>query len=248
MSQLVLRILMSLAIFHRRALKNCDIKQAFVQSSLPSNETYFLKPPAGCHRSPPGSYWRLICSLYGLRHAPKLWFEKLSSHLKAMGLKTSNISPGLFVGHLFDGEPPIYIGIYVNDIIYFSASDKVERKFEESLSLIGDVDFMGQVSHFLGIEFTWKHHSDSHLSVCLTQQSFTETLIDLLCLQSSSVSSFTTPYRSGLVIDSIPHQEMDSESHDKLCLQYQSLVGSLNWLAHTTHPDLPTVVSLLAQH
>jgi len=33
-----------------------------------------------------------------------------------------------------------------------------------------------------------------------------------------------------------------------MCLQYQSLVGSLNWLAHTTHPDLSTIVSLLAQH
>jgi hypothetical protein len=61
---------------------------------------------------------------------------------------------------------------------------------------------------------SWRHHSDGHLSVCLTQQSFTETLIDSLGLQSSSVSSFTTPYHSGLVIDSIPHQEMDSESCD----------------------------------
>jgi len=106
---------------------------------------------------------------------------------------------------------------------------------------------MGQVSYFLGIEFTWRH-TDGHLSVCLTQQSFTETLFDSLGLQSSSVSSFTTPYLLGLVIDSIPHHEMDSENHDKLCLQYQSLVGSLNWLAHTTQPDLSTVVSFLAQH
>jgi len=29
---------------------------------------------------------------------------------------------------------------------------------------------------------------------------------------------------------------------------YQSLVGSLNWLAHTTHPDISMVVSLLTQH
>lgn len=35
---------------------------------------------------------------------------------------------------------------------------------------------------------------------------------------------------------------------DQLWLQYQSLVGSLNWLSHTTRPDLSTVVSLLAQH
>jgi hypothetical protein len=33
-----------------------------------------------------------------------------------------------------------------------------------------------------------------------------------------------------------------------LRLKYQSLVGSLNWLAVTTRPDLATIVSLLAQH
>jgi hypothetical protein len=41
---------------------------------------------------------------------------------------------------------------------------------------------------------------------------------------------------------------MSASDQDKLRLQYQSLVGSFNWLAHTTHPDILTVVSLLAQH
>jgi len=41
---------------------------------------------------------------------------------------------------------------------------------------------------------------------------------------------------------------MTASDQGKLRLRYQSLVGSLNWLAHTTHPDLSTVVSLLAQH
>ena len=248
MSQLELRILTSLAIFNRRVLKNCDIKQAFVQSSLPSNETYFLKPPAGCRRSTPGTYWRLIRSLYGLRRAPKLWFEKLRSHLHSMGLKSSPTSRCIFYGTLVEGEPPIYVGIYVDDIIYFSKSDTVERKFESLLSTLGEVEFMGQVSYFLGIEFNWKHHSNGHLSVCLTQQSFIESLLDSLALSSASTSMFTTPYRSGLVIDSIPHKDMSFSDRDTLRLSYQSLVGSLNWLAHTTRPDLSTVVSLLAQH
>jgi hypothetical protein len=248
MSQLELWILTSLAVFNHRVLKNCDIKQAFVQSSLPSNEQYFLRPPVGYPRSTPGTYWKLIRSLYGLRRAPRVWFEKLSSHLQSMGLKSSTTSPCLFVGHLIDGAPPIYVGIYVDDIIYFSSSNEVERKFEGLLSKIGDVDFMGQVSHFLGIKFTWKHHPDGNLSVCLTQQSFIETLVDSLAFLQASKSHYTTPYHSGMVIDSIPHQDMPSDDRDKLRLNYQSIVGSLNWLSHTTWPDLSTVVSLLAQH
>ncbi len=215
---------------------------------LPPDEVCYLKPPSGCPRSPPGTYWRLLHSLYGLRHAPKLWFETLKAHLQSMGLQTLSTSPCLFVGTLVEGEPPIYVGIYVDDIIYFSASDTVERNFEGLLSSIGSVDFMGQVSHFLGIEFTWKHHSDGNVSVSLTQQSFTETLVDSLGYTTSSISTYVTPYRSGLVIDAIPHVEMSSSDRDKLRLQYQSVVGSLNCLAHTTRPDLSTVVSLSAQH
>jgi hypothetical protein len=107
---------------------------------------------------------------------------------------------------------------------------------------------MGQVTQFLGIEFTWKRHKDGHLSVSLTQQSFAETWIESLGFASASVSTFTTTYRSGLPIDSVSYQNMSSADRDILRLQYQSLVGSLNWLAHTTRPDLSTVVSLLAQH
>jgi hypothetical protein len=38
---------------------------------------------------------------------------------------------------------------------------------------------------------------------------------------------------------------MTPSESDDLHLHYQSLDGSLNWLAHTTHPDISTVVSLL---
>ncbi len=70
---------------------------------------------------------------YGLRQAPNLWFEKLHSHLKAMGLHCSKTSPCLFVGNLIHCEPHIYVGIYVDDIIYFSIRDAVEGKFESLL-------------------------------------------------------------------------------------------------------------------
>jgi len=65
---------------------------------------------------------------------------------------------------------------------------------------------------------------------------------------SASTSSYVTPYRSGLAIDSIPVSPLSSTKQDKLRLYYQSLGGSLDWLAHTTHPDLSMVVSLWAQH
>jgi hypothetical protein len=81
---------------------------------------------------------------------------------------------------------------------------------------MGNVDFMGQVSHFLGIEFTWEHHDDGHLTVSLTQQLFAEILIEALGFASASISTFLTPYQSGLSIDSVLHENMSSTDQDVL--------------------------------
>jgi len=75
MNQLEPRLLTLLAIYHWRTLKNCDVKQAFVQAPLPPTEEYFVRPPVGYPKSTPGTYWKLLRSLYGLKRAPKLWFE-----------------------------------------------------------------------------------------------------------------------------------------------------------------------------
>jgi len=60
MSQLELRLLTAFAVSNKRVLKNCDVKQAFIQSSLPEEETFFVRPPSGCPVSKPGTYWPLL--------------------------------------------------------------------------------------------------------------------------------------------------------------------------------------------
>lgn len=133
-----------------------------------------------------------------------------------------------FLGTLIPDQPPIYVGIYLDDIIYFSARNCVEHKFEDLLSTIGTVDFMGQVRLFLGTEFTWIEHEGGHITVSLTQKSFTETLIDLLGFDHCGLSTLLRPYCSGQSIDSIPHENMSEAAHSDPRLRYQSLVGSLN--------------------
>jgi hypothetical protein len=63
LSQLELRLLISLVVHNRRVLKSCHVKQAFIQSSLPPDEGYCLHPPPDCPMLNPGQYWHLLCSL-----------------------------------------------------------------------------------------------------------------------------------------------------------------------------------------
>jgi hypothetical protein len=48
LSQLELHLLTSMAVHNKRVLKNCVVKEAFIQSKLPEDEVDFLEPPPGC--------------------------------------------------------------------------------------------------------------------------------------------------------------------------------------------------------
>ena len=144
-----------LLLFQIKNVTLSNSKQAFIQSTLPPDETYVVRPPAGCPRTPAGSYWLLKRALYGLRRAPRHWFDRMTKILQSIGLNPSPNNPCIFSGTIIPGEPPIYLGLYVDDFIYFSESDAVEQHFEQALSKLTPVDFMGKVSHFVGIKFQY---------------------------------------------------------------------------------------------
>ena len=47
----------------------------------------------------------------------------------------------------------MYLGLYVDDFVYFSEDPQTEKNFEQQLEKLVNVEFMGQVTHFLGIKF-----------------------------------------------------------------------------------------------
>ena len=153
MNLMELRLLTALAVKNKRVLKSGDVKQAFVQAKLPPEEQYIVKPPPGCPYTPKGTYWKLLRTQYGLRRSPRHWFDRATEILKDIGLSPCPNSPCLFHGHLIPGKAKLYLGIYVDDFVYFSKDPEVEKIFEQKLQSKTQTDFMGKVSHFLGIRF-----------------------------------------------------------------------------------------------
>ena len=109
---------------------------------------------------------------------------------------------------------------------------------------------MGVVNWFLGTHFTWLDLDAGNISVHLSQVAFSQNLVEQFRQQHINVNPRAMPYRSGLPIDSLPSYSGDIEDPGFLHLraQYQSLVGSLNWLACNTRPDLAPVTSFLAAY
>ena len=250
LSLIDLRTMSMLAIHHRRILKQDDFKQAFVQATLPPNEQYILKPPHGCPISEPNTYWLLTRTLYGLKRSAKHWYDKATQILADMGLRPTIDAPCIYHGKILPNLPDLYLGLYVDDFVYFSTSPEVETAFETKLKAATNVDFMGQVTHFLGHKFTWKQYNDEQnnpqLQLHLSQQAFAEQLVADAGLSDASHQP-KTPYRSGFPVDSIP-EPITTKDTPNLRDNLRSFVGSLNWLAQGTRPDLSTITAMLARY
>ena len=125
-------------------------------------------------------------------------YDKAVKILESLGLQKCPNAPCLFKGTIIKGEPPLFLGLYVDDFVFFSTSPKVEKEFELKLKSKTNVDFMGNV------RFQWRQNSDS-LQVHLSQEAFAGNLIQQSGLDQFSTKSNLIPFRSGNPVDFIPN-------------------------------------------
>ena len=147
----------------KRIPKSSDISQAFVQSVLPEDKKYVIKPPHGCPITPDKTYLLLKRTVYSLKcSSPRHWYETCEKTLIKLGLQPCPNAPCIFSGTLIIGEPLLYLGLFV-DFIYFSASDKVGEKFKNDFGSEYKVDFQDKITDFLGMKFA------SHVDIYMNQ-------------------------------------------------------------------------------
>ena len=246
---LELQLLVSIATQMKIKCKSGDVSQAFVQSTLPADEKYVIRPPKGCPITPPHTLLLLKKTLYGLRRSPRHWYETCKKTLMSIGLKPLPNAPCIFTSCPIQGQPPLYLGLFVEDFIYFSTSPEVEATFSKSFSAQYKVNFEPEIQHFLGLKFTNVQHPNRHLDVYLNQPTDIQEIISKAGLSNPETYTAPTPYRSGFPVDTVPQDPQLSlsqqESQNKTLQEY---VGSLQWLSNQTRPNKATITNLIAQY
>jgi hypothetical protein len=250
-------LLVSMAVEKQFPLCQGNCKNAFCQGIPPSEKVTIVRPFSGDPDANPHKYWLLPRTLYGLRCSPWHWYHKISAILWSIDLTPSLEDPCLYSGFIVDpsnpsgtqSDSPLSLGLYVDDFVYFSKDPAVEALFCQLLTQCFKSNFMGFVNWFLGIYFSW-HITPTSVTMHLNQSGFATNLVESFSLQDRNQSPTATPYWSGVPIDSIAKS---SEADDSISFKhhkeaYQSLVGSIGWLAHSTCPDLIMAHSFLASY
>lgn len=100
--------------------------------------------------SDPSLVCKLNKALFGLKQAPRQWFEKLQSTLIEFGFTASKCDPSLFI--LNSTYYTVYLLVYVDDIIITGNCPTFIQQLTDKLNSKFSLKQLGKLDCFLGIE------------------------------------------------------------------------------------------------
>jgi hypothetical protein len=225
-----IRIFLAFAAHHEFKVYQMDVKSAFLNGEL-EEVVYVYQPPGFINEEKPHWVYRLNKALYGLRQAPRAWYDTLTKHLLNNGFKRGTIDNTLFILH--DKSDILLVQIYVDDIVFGSTNEKMCKHFSEIMSSEYEMSMMGELTYFLGLQV--KQTSDG---IFINQEKYVRDLLKKY--QFDSVSSKDTPISAPLTLDSDPNGKQVDPT------KYRGMVGSLMYLT-ASRPDIMFATCLCAR-
>ncbi|OMO62984.1 Integrase, catalytic core [Corchorus capsularis] len=180
----------------------------------------------------PNYVCKLHRSIYGLRQAPRAWFQRFSNALYDLGFSSSHADPSMFIWH--SSSDILVLLLYVDDIILTGSSMSVISSLISKLTSSFLVKDLGDLHYFLGIE---AHRTSQQL--ILTQMKYVSSLLSRLGMENCKPVS--TPVTAGKKLSIYDGTLLPDPS------QYHIIVGALQYLTFT-RPDITYVVQQVCQY
>jgi hypothetical protein len=144
-----IRILLAYAAHHSFLLFQMDVKIAFLNGPI-KEEVYVEQSPGFEDDRYPDNIYKLSKTLFGVKQAPRAWYECLRDFLIFNAFKVGKDDPTLLTktcnGDLFVCQ------IYVDDIIFGSTNQKSCEEFSRVIMQKFEMSMMGELNYFLGLQ------------------------------------------------------------------------------------------------
>ncbi|KAJ0530831.1 putative RNA-directed DNA polymerase [Helianthus annuus] len=224
-------MVLSLALAKSWKIHQLDVTNAFLHGNL--EETVYMHQPIGFrHHDYPDHVCLLKKSLYGVKQAPRAWYQRFTDFVTSQGFRQSKSDNSLFI-YKHDHDTA-YLLIYVDDIILTTSSDSLRQHIISSLAGEFAMKDLGSLSYFLGIQVT-----RSGDTMFLSQEAYARDIIHRAAMDSCKPAATPVDTQSKLSSDTGPLYEDPST--------YRSLAGALQYLTFT-RPDISYAVQQICIH
>jgi hypothetical protein len=147
----LLHMLLVLAVLEDWHIHQMDVKSAFLNGTL--NKEIYMEQPQGFITT--GSETQVCClkkAIYGLKQASCQWNLQLHGVLVGLGFKRTYADTGIYVCHQQEGDGPLFVIIYVDDITILGSSLQAVQRFKSDLSTRRyEMSDLGEIESYLGV-------------------------------------------------------------------------------------------------
>ncbi|CAI7772123.1 unnamed protein product [Closterium sp. NIES-54] len=235
MRQCTLRIFLNIVAVLDLNLMQLDMKNAFQQSKL-DRVLYMYQPDY--FNDGTGRVCKLLKSLYSLKHLPLLWYRALDGVLLGAGWKKSQVDTALYF-KVGDDKVTCWVLVYVNDLLAASSSAAMLKELKELLEAAFELREISPVQKYLRLEIIRDRLARK---LWLHQQGYADKLRRRFPDEEQTGRTPKTPVSvdayAELTFDDEEAQECQEE-------EYRQKVGSLQFAATTTRPDIAFASSKL---
>ncbi|KAL0370024.1 UNVERIFIED_CONTAM: Retrovirus-related Pol polyprotein from transposon TNT 1-94 [Sesamum angustifolium] len=213
------------------SIHQMDVKTAFLYGEL-EEEIYMDQPEGFVAHGNERKVCKLVKSLYGLKQAPKQWHEKFDQTL-AFGFTVNENDKCIYCK--VKGDRIIILCLYVDDILLIGSCIEIITETKSFLKNKFEMKDMGEADVILGIKLI-----RSTDGIAISQSHYVEKILEKFGYQNSRIAK--TPYDSSVAL-------FKNESGVSVAqLRYSQIIGSLQYLANSTRPDISISVSKLDRY
>jgi hypothetical protein len=226
-----IRTVLTLAASYGWPVHQLDVSNAFLHGKL--QETVYCQQPTGFVDSVhPEHVCLLSKSLYGLRQAPRAWYQRFVAHLRSLGFIVTSSDTSLFV--LRRGADTAWLLLYVDDIVLTASSTTFLQGIIQDLRTAFAMKDLGPLSYFLGIQV-----QRTKEGFFLHQQQYAEDILKRAGMLNCK--SAATPVDTKAKVSATAGTPLKDQTF------YRSIAGALQYLT-LTRPELAYAVQQACLH
>jgi len=226
-----IRAILSMVPSKKLKIQQMDVKGAYLNGIL--KENVYMRQPEGFSDGT-----TRVCllqkTLYGLKQSGREWNKELDRRLKEKEFTNLWSDPCAYIQR--DGIDFKIIAVWVDDLLLFTSSTPIMRYLKDELNATFDLTDLGEPSRIVGIEITI--HDDS---ITISQPLYIDSILRKHGMEN--VNPVATPLDPNMKLAPNPESREPNRSND-----YASLLGSLQYLAIATRPDIAYAVNRLAAY
>lgn len=145
-----IRMLISIATNKHWMIHRLDVKSTFLNGEL-KTKVCLEQTKGFVQKGKENLLCKLKNSLYGLKKAPRSWYEKIYSFFLQLGYNISKNNPNIYTmkdenGHI------VLISLYIYDLIIIGDAISIIKEIKQKMSKVFGMKYLGELRYYLGLE------------------------------------------------------------------------------------------------